>query len=132
MTVYVSDQHLYACVGELFRRIGKEHPAAEESVLDAGLVINFRCTQPDALVTIDGRERPLQITYGTAARKPDLDIEISADALHQILLGDLKLAKAVGSRQLKPKGPIWKVFVLEPIFTTAQTVYPQVIQECGG
>lgn len=132
MTIYASDQQLYTCIGELFRRIGDEHPAAEESVLDAGLLINFRCTQPAAIVTIDGRERPLQILYGTPARRPDLEIELTADALHHILLGDLKLTKAVGSRKLKPKGPVWKVFVLEPILSSAQTLYPQVIQDCNA
>ncbi len=131
MSVYQSADQMYACMGELFARIEVAQPSAEDALHKASLVILFRCREPVAEVTIDGRSQPLVVTYGPGQAKPDLTIELTAEALHQILLGELSLIKAVGKRQVKPKGPIHKLSVLEPLFNTAQTLYPDVIKTCG-
>jgi hypothetical protein len=76
---------------------------------------------------INAQKRPLQIEYGRAnSHKPDLDVDVTGEALHQILLGQLSLTKAVGSKQLKPKGPIWKIMALADLFYHVQKIYPDV------
>ena len=114
----------------LFKRIEKENSAAAESLLKSKLSIRFRCSQPTADILIDARKKPVQIAYGSTDIKPTLDINLSADTLHEILLGDIGLSKAMGSKRMKPKGPIWKSVVLEPLLHDAQKLYPEVLKQC--
>ena len=129
MAVYTSADHLYKCFRALFARVEIENPQAAEAVLKSRLLIRFRCSTPTAEITIDARQRPLQIQYGPSSLKPDLDIALTADTLHRILLGELTLTKALGSGQLKPIGPVWKTAVLADLFYHAQRIYPQIFQQ---
>jgi len=130
MPIYTTDQQLYGCLKTLFNLIGEADPTAGDALLETGLAIRFRCSDPKADILISGRKPPVEISYGATSVKPHIDISLSADTLHEILLGNLKLAKAVGSRRLKPKGPVWKSFALEPLLIQAQLLYPDVIKDC--
>ncbi len=132
MAVYSSDKQLYDCFETLFKRIEDADEKAAESLLKSKLSIRFRCSEPAADILIDARKKPVQIAYGTTKVKPVLDIELSADTLHDILLGDIGLSKAMGSGRMKPKGPIWKSVALEPLLHDAQQLYPQVLKECNA
>ena len=123
---YKNEAHLYACLQDLFVQIESDLPQAMDSMLKAKLCIRFNCSEPNAELTINAKKRPLLIDYGRSAHKPDLDIDMTTDALHQILLGNLSLTKAVGSKKVKPKGPVWKVMALADLFTHAQKIYPAI------
>jgi hypothetical protein len=129
--VFNSNEQLVGCLRDLFARIESEDPGATETMLASGMCFYFRCSAPAAELVIDARQRPLHIGFSAPSQKPDLDIEITTEALHQILLGDLSLTKAMGSKQLKPNGPIWKVSKLADLFRHAQTLYPQVLRAHG-
>ncbi len=126
MATYHHAEHLYTCFRVLFARIETENPQAAEAVLNSRLLIRFRCTDPTAEIMIDARKRPLHIEYGPTTQKPDLDIALTADTLHRILMGQLTLTKALGSGALKPSGPVWKTAVLADLFYHAQRIYPQI------
>ncbi|MCC6605944.1 MAG: SCP2 sterol-binding domain-containing protein [Anaerolineae bacterium] len=124
---YRDETHLYDCLGQLFGQVEADIPQATDSLLKAKLSIRFNVTDPAALLLINAKERPLQIEYGRANNhKPDLEVDITGEALHQILLGQLSLTKAVGSKRVKPKGPVWKVMALADLFYHAQKIYPAV------
>jgi len=91
----------------------------------------MRVTAPETDVVVNGRKDPPHITYGKTSLRPDLEIELSADALHKILLGEIRLGSAVAARQLVVRGPIYKSFVFEDIFHSAQAFYPKVLEEVG-
>ena len=131
MSVYASEEQLYNCFESLFKRIEEEDEKAAASLLKSKLSIRFRCSDPTAVILIDARKKPVKISYRTSNVKPILDIELSADTLHEILLGDIGLSKAMGSGRMKPKGPIWKSVALEPLLHDAQKIYPQVLKECN-
>ena len=131
MAIYTSDKQLYACFETLFGRIDEVDKKAAESLLKSKLSIRFRCSDPTADIFIDARKKPVQISYGTTKVKPVLDIKLSADTLHDILLGNIGLSKAMGSGRMKPKGPIWKSVALEPLLHDAQELYPEVLEECN-
>jgi len=131
MAVYGSAEQLYGCLRELFARIEAAEPRAADSLLRSRLHIRFRLTEPAAEITIDARRRPLQIVYGAAAGKPELDVALAADTLHRILLGELSLAKALGGKLLKAAGPVWKTAALADLFASARSIYPQVLQDDG-
>lgn len=124
---YRDETHLYDCLEQLFGQVEADIPQATDSLLKAKLSIRFNVTDPAALLLINAKERPLQIEYGRANNhKPDLEVDITGEALHQILLGQLSLTKAVGSKRVKPKGPVWKVMALADLFYHAQKIYPAV------
>ncbi len=131
MAVYASAEQLYACFQALFKRIGEEDQAAAETLLKSKLSIRFQCSDPTAAITIDARKKPVEIVYGSTQVKPVLDIKLSADTLHEILLGDIGLLKAMGSGRMKPKGPIRKSVALEPLLHDAQRLYPEILKSCN-
>lgn len=132
MPFYASDEQLYTTLRILFARLEAENPRAADAMLKSRLSFQFRCSAPEATLIIDARQRPLHVTYGAPnAVKPDLDVRLSTDTLHQILLGQLSLTKALGSKQLTPTGPVWKTMTLADLFQQAKTIYPQILREQG-
>ncbi|WP_420629996.1 SCP2 sterol-binding domain-containing protein [Candidatus Leptofilum sp.] len=124
---YQNETQLYEYLQDLFTQVKADLPQATESLLKAKLFIRFNVSGPEATFLIDARKRPLQIEYGRAnTHKPDLDVDVTGEALHQILLGELSLTKAVGSKKVKPKGPVWKVMTLADLFYYAQKIYPDL------
>jgi hypothetical protein len=124
-------EQLYTCAQALFERVQQADPAATAQITNGRLVICLRCTEPTAEITVNGRQRPLQLIYGPSNIRPELDVELTGDNLHQILLGQLTLKKAVATRLLKVKGPVWKVAALYDLFARGQTLYPQILRDHG-
>jgi hypothetical protein len=93
------------------------------------MIIRLQCVNPNASIIINGRASPIQISYGSSNLRPDLDIVLASEALHQILLGELTLVKALGSGQMKVKGPVWKTNALQDIIYQGQQLYPQVLRD---
>lgn len=131
MTIFTDEAQFIGVMQALFTRMEAEDPQAADGLLKKKLCILLRCSAPMAVMMFDGRKRPLSITYTANGIKPDLDVEITGDALHRILLGELRLSKAIGSKQLKPNGPVWKVTPLVDLFHQAQKIYPDVAREYG-
>jgi SCP-2 sterol transfer family len=130
MPVFPSTELLQTALKTLFSRVGQD-PQAARSVVNSKLILRMRVTSPETDVVVNGRRDPPQITYGSTTLRPDLEIELKADALHKILLGELRLSSAVAARQLVVRGPIHKSFVFEDIFHSAQAFYPSVLEEVG-
>jgi hypothetical protein len=131
MGIYRDTEKLYRVLRAFFAQIQSENPEAAEAVSKARLILRLRTSDPFAEVTINGRKNPPEITYGMSTLRPDLEVDLSAQALHSILLAELPLGKAVSSRQVKVRGSIWKSFVLEGIFQSGQAIYPQILAEIG-
>jgi hypothetical protein len=130
MPVFSDSELLHTTLKTLFSRVGQD-PQAVKSVVNSKLILRMRVTVPEADVVVNGRKDPPQITYAKTTLRPDLEIELNADALHKILLGELRLSSAVAARQLVVRGPIYKSFVFEEIFHSAQAFYPSVLEEVG-
>lgn len=131
MAFFTDSDQLYACARALFTQIEEEDPSASDAIVASHLVIRLSCTEPDAEFTLNGRRRPVQITYGPAKMRPTMDIELAADTLHRILLSELSLKKAMGNGLLKVRGPVWKVTVLADVFYRGQAIYPQILRDQG-
>ena len=131
MPFFADDEQLYACTGALFASIQAADPAAAQAVLASHLIIRIHCTEPEAEFTINGRRRPLQTIFGPSKLRPTLDIELAADTLHRIMLGELSMKKALANGSLKVRGPVIKALVLAELFRRGQRLYPQVLAELG-
>ncbi len=129
MAIYASDTQLYSCFEQLFAIIERHDSKAVNALLKAALAIRFDCTAPAAAITIDARRAPVNVLYGPNTVRPTIEIGLTADTLHCLLLGALRLRKAVGSNQLDMKGPVWKTLALADIFHHAQALYPAVLQQ---
>ena len=126
MSVYDSSDQLYSVMQTLVAQMLAENPQAGDSMINAKLSVRIRTTEPTAVLFIDGTKRPLELIYGSTPSKPKLDIEASTDTLHEILLGDLPLMKAIGSKKLRVKGPIFKAKALADLFHHMQKLYPKL------
>jgi hypothetical protein len=127
---YDDSEQLYNSLSLLFARI-EEEPGAAEAILTSQLVIRLRCTAPDAEVTINGRRRPVQTTFGPSPVRPTLDIKLTADTLHDILMGQRSLRTALGNGLLQVRGPALKAMALADLFRRGQVVYPEILREQG-
>jgi hypothetical protein len=131
MAIFVDSEQFYACTRALFARIAEEDPGAADAILASHLVIRLRSTEPETEITINGRQRPLQTTFGPSRARPTMDIELTADTLHQIMLGEQSMKKALADGRLKVRGPAWKAMALADLFRRGQTLYPEVLREKG-
>ena len=128
MTIYTSSDQLYACVRRAFALIDDEHFSP---VHDSRLVIHFICNNPPAELVIDGRTNPVKTHFGSNLVKPTLTIWLETDTLHQIMLGELGIVKALGQNKIKARGPLLKIRVLGDLFGESMKVYPQILRDEG-
>jgi putative sterol carrier protein len=98
-----------------------------DTLVEAQMVINFQLHDPDADIWVDGRSRPVVTTFepidGVDAT---LTAKLSADSMHELLLGTLPLGKALLFRKLKVSGSKSKALALEPLLHACQAVYPAI------
>ena len=130
MTTFADIDQFYTVTRALFARIERDDPGAADAILASRLVIRLRISDPAAEIMIDGRKRPVQTTFGPSSLRPTLDIELAADTLHRIMLGELSMTKALANGQLKVRGPVWKAMALADLFRRGQALYPAVLREC--
>jgi putative sterol carrier protein len=104
-----------------------------DTLVDAHMVINFRLRDPDADIWVDGRSRPVVTTFEPIdGVRATLTAKLSADSMHELLLGTLPLGKALLFRKLKVSGSKSKAMGLEPLLHACQAVYPDIQADALG
>lgn len=131
MPVFQSPDQLLSTLEMLFERVQERNPDTMRKVSSSRVIIRFRCHNPQAEITMNARKNPVQFDTGRSKLRPDIDIQLSGDILHAILLGEVGLSKALGMGELKVKGPVWKAFVLQEVFQQGQSLYPAILDELG-
>jgi hypothetical protein len=131
MAFFADTNQFYECTRLLFDRIQEQEPDAADAILASHLVIRLRCSGPDAEFTINGLKRPLQTAFGPSRIRPTLNVELAADTLHGIMLGELSLKTALARGLLKVHGPVWKTRALAELFYRGQRLYPAVLCDLG-
>jgi putative sterol carrier protein len=131
MPFYSDSESYYANMRTLFACVRQNYPQATDAIGKSHMNIRMRTTAPAGDIIILGREMPVRTVYGENGVKPDLDIEMTGDTFHKILLGDLSLRTALGSGQMKVKGPIWKAMTLAELFRVSQKCYPDIVKGQG-
>jgi putative sterol carrier protein len=131
MSFFSSSQQFYVTARALFDQVQVEYPQAAGDVRKAKLLIRFNCTNPEAIIMINGRKKPVSVTYGENRIRPEVDVDLTTDTLHYILLGELRLAKALKTKELKVHGPMRKVLAVTELFHQCQAIYPRILREQG-
>ena len=132
MPFYPDSETYYANMRALFACVQANYPKATESIGNAKINILMRTVGPAADIIIRGRERPVAISYGENGAKADLEIDMAADTFHKILLGELSLKSALGSGQMRVKGPILKAMSLGDLFHVSRLCYPDILKGQGA
>ena len=130
MPVFRDTDHLYEVLGALFDRLRAE-PSVAERLLEGNLVVRFRFTEPEGMVTIDLRQAPITYTFGETDLEPDVEMIQSGDIAHQFWLGRLNVARAIATRKVVSRGSVPKALALLPAIKPAFDIYPQVLRELG-
>jgi putative sterol carrier protein len=131
MPVFSNSDQFYGVIKELFKRVEVDQPDATKTIAKTRMYFRLSTYSPDVEINLNGRMKPVEITYGPAIVRPDIMLSMPADMLHQILLAELPLKKAVATGKLKVKGNIMKALGLDALFHSCQSIYPQVLLDLG-
>jgi len=122
---YTDAEHLETVYTTMFEAVADDDSMG--SLVDAQMVINFRLKDPQADIWVDGRSRPVVTTFAPIdGVDAGLTAKLSADSMHELLLGTLPLGKALLFRKLKVSGSKSKAMTLEPLLHACQAVYPDI------
>lgn len=130
MAFYKTTEQFYEVMRGLFQRLRNEN-GAERAMRQARLILRLRTTEPEAVITINGRQNPIEITYGENHVQPDLDMSLPADLLHDIFLNRVGLRDSFLAGKIQVQGAIFRAFGIGPLFEYAERLYPQVLAEQG-
>lgn len=136
MGVFRDADHFYECVGELMDR-AKKDPQVGPKIAKAGIIIQFKYSDPEAVTTVNAKEKPTQpdsyvdIVHGPSSLKPDVLMTMKADVAHAFWHGKVNLLAALSKKQIVAKGPIPKILKLLPAVEPLYQVYPALLREKG-
>ena len=124
---FTDAEQLRAVFSEMFDDVADDDRMS--GLVEQQMVINFRLRDPSADIWVDGRTRPVATTFEPIGVDATLTAELSADSMHQLLLGSLPLGKALMFRKLKVSGATSRAVKLEPLLHACQAVYPGIVDE---
>jgi hypothetical protein len=137
MTVFNGYDELYACLSKLYDE-SKSDSRIAPKIKDSNLVIQFRYSEPNAVVTINAAAPPTQpgayfdVLWGDdIGLKPDVEMSMKADVAHQFWHGKVNLMAALARRQIVAKGPIPKILKLLPAVEPMYEMYPRILRDIG-
>lgn len=132
MAFYNGSTDFYEVVEIFFTQMRTKTPNPIDSLLKSRITIRIELTDIDASINLNARMKPVEITYGKKPKyRPELNVQLTSETLHNILLKNISLSQAVGSREMKVLGPVWKSFPLKDIFEQGQEVYPKILRDLG-
>lgn len=127
--IYASQADFEAVFTQMFDRIDTDDPDGMDELVEQEMVIRFRLRAPDVELWIDGRSKPVQTSFGARDLDATLTADLTANALHQLLLGTLPLGNAILFRKIKVLGSKSKAMKLESLLHAMQAVYPALVED---
>ncbi len=92
-------------------------------------------SQPDAVLVLDTQSSPPRFTTGAPAAHAELGLRLTADTLHDVWLGKMRLRDAVMTGAIKldgsPLRALGLVGSLTDLFRFVEGIYPDVLRERG-
>ncbi len=122
---FLATDDLVAVYSEMFAAIADDESMG--ALVEQQMIINFKLRDPTADIWVDGRARPVVTTFEPIGQTASLTAELSADSMHDLLLGTLPLGRALLFRKLKVKGSKSKAMKLESLLHACQAVYPTLV-----
>jgi hypothetical protein len=123
---------------ELYRYLGRlledmsEHPELGPRFRRANTVVQYRTTNPDAVVTaklIDGEDG--QVDCGETTLVPEVELSMEGDIAHRFWLGLVSPTKELARGNMKAKGPVAKILKLVPLARPGFELYIERLRAEG-
>jgi hypothetical protein len=136
MSVFSDSKQFYETVGELMDR-AKKDPNVGPKIAKSGIIIRFVYTDPDAITTINAKDKPTQpgsyvdVIHGQSNLKPDVVMSMKADTSHRFWHGKVNLVAALAKKEIVAEGPIPKILKLLPAVEPLYKQYPVILKEKG-
>ena len=136
MAVFQDAEQFYACVGALMDRAKRDSQVGSK-IAKSKVIIQFRYTEPEAMTTIDAKNKPTQagayvdVIHGPTDLKPDVVMSMKADLSHQFWHGKVNLMAALAKKEIVAEGPIPKILKLLPAVQPLYKIYPELLREKG-
>jgi hypothetical protein len=95
------------------------------------LCVQFRYTNPSAVITIDAGGEEIKILRDEFDGKPEVTLTMNADFAHRFWHGKANLVTALTRRQVAAKGNVPKTIKLLPILKPSYDLYPDFLAKKG-
>lgn len=97
----------------------------------AKIVVRFRGTDPAVEMILDGSHNPVRALFGPHPVRVDLDLSLTTDLLHELLLDRVRIRDAFMAGQIKVSGNVFRAMQLADPLHAVQRIYPQVLIDLG-
>lgn len=133
MPIYNSEEQFYQMMQHLFERIRIQNPNPIDKLATARLIIRLSFTDPEAEIIVNGRRKPVIVSYGSikSLLLPDLEAEMTTETLHMVLMHTISLKSAIAYGKIKVSGMLWKTSSLAAILEQGRAHYPLILREHG-
>lgn len=128
MAVFTDSEHLYSILVPFFEKL-KTDSEIGPKIMASGLIIQFRYTEPEAIITIHCPDE--KVLKGEIEIQPTVTMSMKADTAHKFWLGNLNLMVALTKREIIAKGPIASTMKLLPIIKNSYSMYKEFLTEIG-
>lgn len=128
--VFKDSEMVYDIFMDFYDMLNKD-PNIGPSLQKTNLCIQFRYTNPGAVITIDARGETTQLIKGKFNGNPEVTMSMSADFAHKFWHGKANLITALTRRQVVAKGNVPKTLKLLPILKPAYDLYPDFLRDKG-
>lgn len=129
MSRIADKKELEQILSAMFDRLIQDE-AITEPLVAANLVLRFRYTDPEDVITIDLTRKPPVYRFDDQG-PADVEMIQSADTSHEFWLGRLSPVRAIATGKIRAQGDVAKALKLLPAIKPAFTLYPQVLRELG-
>lgn len=129
MAKYADADALYGVMRDMFAQVTEKNPKAFDEMIKARLTVRFKVNTPSAEITLDGKVRPVKITYGAFTGRPDIDLDLTGDNLDRLLNHQISATKAVTDGTIKFKGNPLKLKAMLDVIKAGNAVYPDVLKK---
>ncbi len=135
MPFYRDAETFYQVMNDLFSQVMAQ-PALLKPLVDGKVVLRITTTGPDTILVVDGRAVPPRFTTGVVPTgKVDVGLSLSADVLHNVWMGKIRLRDAymAGKMHLdsNPLKALSLMTSLLEMFRLVEGLYPGVLKKQG-
>lgn len=130
MPVFSDTDDFYTVMQQMADALIRDE-AAVRSFQRANMTVRFRSTEPVAEMVLDGRHNPVRVLFGQQPIRADLDIALTSDLLHELLLGRRRIRDAFMAGEIRVSGNIFRALQLAEPLRHVEAIYPQVLAEMG-
>jgi hypothetical protein len=122
-------------MNDLFSQV-MARPDLLKPLRDGKVVLRITTTVPDAILVVDGRAVPPRFTMGAdPVGKVDVGLSLSADVLHNVWMGNIRLRDAyLAGKMHLDSNPLKALSLLTNLlemFRFVEGLYPGVLKKRG-